>query len=45
MLSFLISEDLQACLRNLVEFYERLEDMNEAGEYVVFALDERLGLR
>ena len=44
-LPFLISKNLQARLRNLVEFYKRFEDMNEAGEYIVFALDERLGLR
>jgi hypothetical protein len=32
-------------MRNLVEFYKRFEDIEEAGKYVVFALDERLGLR
>lgn len=44
-LPFLISKNLQARLRNLVEFYKRFEDIEEAGEYIVFALDERLGLR
>jgi hypothetical protein len=44
-LPFLINKNLQARLRNLVEFYKRFEDIEEASEYIVFALDERLGLR
>jgi hypothetical protein len=31
-------------LRNLVDFYQRVEDMKEAGEYIAFAFDERLAL-
>jgi hypothetical protein len=44
-LPFVISKNLQASLRNLVEFYKRFEDVEEAGKDIVFALDERLGLR
>jgi hypothetical protein len=35
---------VQARLRNPVDFYKRVENMKEAGEYIVFALDERLAL-
>jgi hypothetical protein len=44
-LPFLINKNLQARLRNLVEFYKRFEDIEEAGEYIVFALDESLRFR
>ena len=44
-LPFLISKNLQARLRNLIDFYKRFEDIEEAGKYIVFALDERLRLR
>jgi hypothetical protein len=44
-LPFLIGKNLQARLRNLVQFYKRFEDIEEADKYIVFALDERLGLR
>jgi hypothetical protein len=35
---------MQARLRNLVDFYKKFEDMNEARAYIVFAFDEQLGL-
>jgi hypothetical protein len=43
-LPFLISENVQARPRNIVDFNKRFEDMKEAGEYVVFALDEQLAI-
>jgi hypothetical protein len=41
-LSLLVSKNVQARFRNLVDFYKRVEDMEEAGEHIAFALDERL---
>jgi hypothetical protein len=35
---------VQARPRDIVDVYKRVEDMEEAGEYIVFALNERLAL-
>jgi hypothetical protein len=43
-LPFLIGENVQARPRNIVDIYKRVEDMKEAGKYIVFAFDERLAL-
>jgi hypothetical protein len=36
---------MQARLRNLIEFYKRFEDIEEASKYIVLMFDERLELR
>jgi len=41
---FIISENVQARQRNLVDFNKIVEDLGEAGEYILFALDKRPAL-